>query len=151
MGLRGPLPAADNVRHLRGTPPRAGAGRPVKAAPQAPNPPSWLDREARAEWRRVVPELGKLGILARLDRAVLAAYCDAWSRWVQARTLIDENGLVVHNPERGWVKNPAWQVYRDACSTLQALAKELGTTPNTRLRMTLPERDADDDGAALLD
>lgn len=150
MGLRGPLPASDNVRHLRGTPTRA-AGQRVKAAPSAPNPPTWLDREARAEWRRVVPELDKLGILARLDRASLATYCDAWSRWVQARHLIAENGLVVDNPERGPVKNPAWQVYRDAAATVQALAKELGTTPAVRLRMTLPEKDAADDGAGLLD
>ena len=151
MGLRGPLPAGDNVRHLRGTPPKAGAGKPIKPAPTAPNPPTWLDREAKAEWRRVVPELDKLGILARLDRATLATYCDAWSRWVQARHVLAESGLIVENPERGPVKNPMWQIYRDAAATLQALAKELGTTPAVRLRMTLPDKDGDDDGSGLLD
>lgn len=152
MGLRGPLPAADNVRHLRGTPDRrANPGKPLKAAPKRPNPPTWLGREAKAEWRRIVPELDKLGILAVVDRAVIATYCDAWQRWTEARQLIDDNGLAVLNPERGWVKNPVWQVYRDAAATLQSLAKELGVSPATRLRMTLPEQDADDDGAGLLD
>jgi P27 family predicted phage terminase small subunit len=39
--------------------------------------PSWLSAEARAEWRRVVRQLGPAGVLQKVDRAVLAAYCDA--------------------------------------------------------------------------
>ncbi len=39
MGRRGPLPEPDNVRALKGLPPR----RPVAAAGDRPSPPEWLD------------------------------------------------------------------------------------------------------------
>jgi len=39
-------------------------GRKVHEGPKfvrdVPDPPTWLDWEARAEWRRVVPELARL-------------------------------------------------------------------------------------------
>jgi phage terminase small subunit len=39
-------------------------GRKVNEGPRfvrdAPDPPAWLDREAKAEWHRVVPELVRL-------------------------------------------------------------------------------------------
>jgi hypothetical protein len=53
------------------------AGRPVPLAPpfkrQAPEPPSWLSREARAEWRRIVPELERLDLVKPADRAAPGA------------------------------------------------------------------------------
>lgn len=51
---------------------------------EAPEPPDWLDEDALAEWRRVTPDLLKLGLITRLDRQVLAQYCEAISdyrRW----------------------------------------------------------------------
>lgn len=51
---------------------------------EAPEPPDWLDDDAMAEWGRVLPDLLKLGLITRLDRQVLAQYCEAISdyrRW----------------------------------------------------------------------
>jgi P27 family predicted phage terminase small subunit len=140
----------DNVRNLRGNPGKRTSPPTVKARPAPPSPPTWLDREAKAEWKRIVPELDRLGILARVDRAVLAAYCDVWSKWVEARNELAHGLVVEYRSDRGPTKNPAWQIYRDAANQLVALAKELGTSPNARLRMTLPEED-DDEGDDILD
>ena len=41
--------------------------------------PKQLDTEARREWRRVAPELERMGLSTTLDRAALAAYCACWS------------------------------------------------------------------------
>ena len=142
MGQRGPLPQPDNVRRLRGNPggrKTAPRPQPVRAIPAVPG---WLDREAKAEWKRITPELNRLGLLSRLDRGVLALYCDAWSKWVSARGSID--ALIVQGT-KGDRKHPAWQIYRDAASMVASLAKELGTSPNARLRMELPEADSGDE------
>lgn len=116
----------------------------VRAVRAIPNPPAWLDREAKAEWRRITPELHRLGILSNLDRAQLAIRCDVWSRWNKARLLTKT--LTVKARRAGEErKHPAWQVYRDTAELLIKLDKEFGLVPNARLRMSAPELDADDD------
>ena len=51
-----------------------------KPKKRAPSCPTWLLREAKAEWKRVVKELEPLGVLTGVDRACLAAYCQLWAR-----------------------------------------------------------------------
>lgn len=114
--------------------------------------PTWLDREGKAEWRRVVPELNKLGILGKVDRAVLATYCDTWSKFTEARRLLKDGLVVTYRSDRGPTKNPAWQIYRDAATLLYSLAKDLGLAPAARLRMQLPGgKGPEDDGGGILD
>jgi P27 family predicted phage terminase small subunit len=151
MGARGPIGQSDNVRFLRGNPgKRRGGRKSVKAAPGAPAPPTWLSVEAKAEWRRVVPELDAMGVLARVDRAVLTLYCDAWARFVAVSRLLDRAELV--RRERGHeAKTPLWQVYRDASGLVAQLAKDIGASPAGRLRMALPPREEEDEGAGILD
>lgn len=61
-----------------------------KPAPLRPSCPRFIDREARLEWKRIVPELERLGLLTRIDRAALVAYCQAWADWTEARKKINE-------------------------------------------------------------
>ena len=72
--------------------------REPEPKPGIPECPSHLDEEARAEWGRIAPELATMGVLARIDRAALAAYCQAWSRWVKAEGEIRKHDLVVKAP-----------------------------------------------------
>lgn len=148
MGTRGPVPQPDNVRSLRGNPGGHHAPARVKARPSAPNAPDWLDREAKAEWRRVVPELDRIGVLSTIDRAALSAYCSAWSKFVQAEKLLQSDDLVAERRSgNGPAKHPGWQIWREAATTVAMLAKELFITPNSRLRSVKPEGDGDGDEA----
>ncbi|PQM51819.1 phage terminase small subunit P27 family [Mycolicibacter virginiensis] len=117
------------------------AGRPVAKAPLfkrlAPNPPTWLSREAKAEWKRVVPGLTRLDLVKPEDRATLAAYCEVWSRWVAATRDVAANGLVVRNTsvkkdgtESTWfTKNPAVAIAEQAETRLRQYANDFGLTP----------------------
>ena len=76
---------------MRGRKPRpaplgTGRGRPAGPTPPdaLPRCPVHLDAVARKEWRRLAAPLWKMGVLTVADRAALAAYCQAWSRWVEA-------------------------------------------------------------------
>jgi phage terminase small subunit len=51
--------------HTRGR--KSPASAPADALVEVPNPPAWLDREARAEWRRIMPSLIERRILSPAD------------------------------------------------------------------------------------
>ncbi len=46
-------------------------------------PPRWMGRDAKAEWRRIVPELEAVGLLTRVDHALLEAYCATYGKWLE--------------------------------------------------------------------
>lgn len=110
------------------------AGRPVPLSPpfkrSAPNPPTWLSREAKAEWRRVVPGLERLDMIKPEDRATLAAYCETWARFVAANQMLRKQGLTVVNPDSGRMsKHPAVAIVEAAATQLRQFANEFGLTP----------------------
>lgn len=156
MGVRGVVPAPDNVRKLRGMKPLKGAdGKPVRRivlAPKAPAAPAGLSQLAGAEWRRITKELERAGVLAEVDRGVLTAYVTAWGHMMEAEKLLREKGVTILNREKVPVKNPAWQIYREANRTMLAAAVQLYITPVSRLRIPVAAGSAgigddDDDDA----
>ena len=51
---------------------------------QLVSPPSYLKgKEARREWRRVVPLLEQIGVFGNLDKSNLVAYCYNFGEWVE--------------------------------------------------------------------
>ena len=54
-----------------------------KPTPIYPEPSSFLDSIAQDEWRRIVPDLFKLGIMTTLDIVALEGYCYYYSQWRQ--------------------------------------------------------------------
>lgn len=154
MGRRGPVPAPDNVRALRGMKPlKAPDGsraRRVVLAPKAPAMPP-LSQAAAAEWRRITKELNRAGVLAEVDRGVLVAYCTAWAHMMEAETILRAEKIVRPNREKVPVRHPAWSIYREANRTLIAAAGQLYLTPVARLRIPIapgtPAGSDDDDDA----
>ena len=150
MGLRGPLPQPRSVRYLRGNPGKRATYETPQAVRGIPEQPKWLSREAKAEWRRVTPELERLGLVTPLDRAILTMYCDVWSKWVAAGEALNDEGLLSKGYRAGLRKHPIYDIWRSAALMTDTLAKELGLTPNSRARMAISEL-MDDDESDLLD
>jgi len=50
---------------------------------EVPGPPKHLSKEALKEWKRITPLLVEEGLIAKMDRAMLALYCQAWGRMVE--------------------------------------------------------------------
>ncbi len=127
MAERGPLPKP--VR--RRTNKRPVSGKRVLVA--RPVMPQSLSVEAKAEWRRIVPELEGMELLAKVDRAILVRYCTVWSDWCELNNDLNKTGRLIKRRE-GYVRNPLWMMRSDAEATLSDLSKQLGLTPNARLR-----------------
>lgn len=137
----------DNVRDLRGNPGKRRTSASKTPVIETPNPPSWLKDEGLAEWRRVVPELKKMGRLAKMDRAILATYCSWWQDMVTLRAQLKATGTLVKGQKGEVVKSPLWQQHRDATKMVIVLAKECGLTPDARLRQAtvpLPDTEMDE-------
>jgi P27 family predicted phage terminase small subunit len=122
------------------------AGRRIKVA--NPTMPKWLTPYGKATWRRVVKELGPLGLLNPVDLDTLAGYCDAVSFARDARDLIRADGLVIegtHNSEK--VRHPAYMIWQQSIAKVESLGKLLALNPSARLRLLaeLEEPDNDDD------
>jgi P27 family predicted phage terminase small subunit len=133
--------------------------REPRPAPTAPECPTWLSREGKAEWRRVVPELDRIGMLTRVDRAALASYCEVWATFVTAQREVHEHGLVLLERERETddgtviyvrpVKNPAVLIARDAAGQVRQFCAEFGLTPSSRSRLEVPEVGESDELASI--
>lgn len=136
---KGRRPVPEEVKRLRGNPgkrpliersPRAGSG--------VPTCPDWLDDYARTEWRRVVPELAAAGLLTKLDRSVLAAYCATWSAYRQALEEVAREGQTGVSTFGNRIIDPAAHLVAQHRKALRELAAELGMSPRARGAIKVP-------------
>lgn len=153
MGARGPAPQPTKLKLLRGNPGRRPLNtREPKPAPIVPRCPSWLDKEARREWRRIVPVLDKIGLLTQADMSTLAGYCQSYSRWQEAEADVTRRGVIITESRMNYdvtKPNPAIVVAQKERQLMMQFGARLGLSPSDRGRMTLPE--VEDDGDDLLD
>jgi P27 family predicted phage terminase small subunit len=114
------------------------------ALADVPAPPTWLSKEARAEWRRIMPDLVARRILTTADMGSVENYCVAIGNVRAAQKIIDAEGLT-----HGSRKHPAVAVQSDAMTIARQLAAELGLTPVSRSRPAMRNDNDDDDAADL--
>lgn len=130
MGERGPLPKPHARR--RNKRPKLGERRIDVARPSLP---AGLAGEARAEWRRIVPQLEAAGLLAKLDRSVLIRYCTAWADWCELDEQLKATSKVIRGSKGQLIRNPLWIMRKEAEETLSDLGRQLGLSPNARIRV----------------
>lgn len=138
--MKGRKPTPTALRLLRGNPRK----RPVNAHEPKPAPmigrraPAWLDDEAKKEWRRVAPMLGRLGVLTETDADALAAYCEAFTTWKQATARLRQFGMVVKRSTDAGdlpVISPYVKIAHHAMGQMRAFLVEFGMTPSSRARI----------------
>lgn len=111
-------------------------GRPVRNTERRlPRCPSHLNAAAATEWRRIGRALHAAGVLTTFDRAALAAYCQAWGRWVEAEERLRETPPLVKTPS-GYVQQSPWLgVANKQLELMGRYMVELGLTPAARGRV----------------
>jgi P27 family predicted phage terminase small subunit len=137
-------PAVPNVIRLA----TGNAGRrPIKnepkPPPKRPPPPGFLSDFAKSEWRRVVDILYGCGLMTDLDVPMLAAYCDAYGRFVEASWTMEElaksdkvtHGVVVRTANGNPIMNPVLCTLRSSRGDMARYAAEFGMSPASRSRI----------------
>lgn len=113
-----------------------------KPSPVCPKPPSWLRYQAKKEWKRIAPELYKLGLLTKLDIAALEAYCQTYAKWKDAEKKADLKKEKTGNNTKiinQWI-NVASMYYKQMTKMLA----EFGLTPSSRTNIKVGKSDNED-------
>lgn len=109
-----------------------------------PEMPRGMSPLARKEWRSIVPELLKLGVLSKIDGKALGAYCEAYAMWVKAHAEVKKYGLTIPSKAitksgevvtTGYKRNPAVGIMNDALKIMKSYLGEFGLTPASRSRI----------------
>ena len=138
-----------------------------KFKPKAPKCPSWLSPEAKREWRRLAPELERLGLLTGADMAMFASYCSAvgkleWAekeikkmrrlelRAVKAKGLKPGEhpmmgGMISKGEGKGKFNTlPYVWIYNKCLEQLRSFGSEFGLSPSSRTRIKVEDLEDDD-------
>ena len=105
-----------------------------------PDPPEHLSELALKEWKRITPELEKLGLLSNIDRFLLAAYCQAYGRWKEAEEGVKGGGFVIITQSGNIIQNPLLGVANVAMRDCYKFAVEFGMSPSSRSKVSGTEK-----------
>jgi P27 family predicted phage terminase small subunit len=136
--MRGRKPTPTALRLVQGNP----GNRPLnhnEPEPEAvmPTCPSHLCPSAKAEWRRIGRQMQNLGMISLLDRAVLAGYCQAYGRWVEAERKLHEMPMLLKMPS-GYIQHNPWlTIANKQLELMLKFGSELGLSPSTRSRVSV--------------
>lgn len=139
---RKPTPSA--LKLVKGNPgKRALNKKEAVVLPAEPTPPSFLSDEAKVEWGRVVGTLFRVGLMTELDRAALAAYCQAYGRWAQAEGALsrmaeldpDTMALTIRTSNGNAIQNPMVGIANKAKADMVRYALEFGMSPSARSKV----------------
>lgn len=153
MGERGPERLSKQTLKLHGTfrEDRHGSG---DLPPSEPDCPDWLSEEAKAEWGRIVPTLVGLVGVHKIDRALLASYCETWADYHRAVIELREEGDTYEcTTENGTIirLHPLVQVRNASRDGLAKLGSKLGLSPSARTGLNIGKPpDEEDKGKKFL-
>ena len=148
--MRGRKPKPTALKLIEGNPgKRPINGHEPKPSAARPTCPSHLSPTAKAEWKRLAGELHRIGLLTQADRTALAAYCQAYGKWVEAEKKRAWTPTLLKMPS-GYIQVSPWVTISN--KQMELMAKymvELGLTPSSRSRMAgLPEGELSPDDPA---
>lgn len=134
--MRGRKPKPTSLKVVTGNPgKRALNEREPRPPATLPACPSHLSAEAKTEWKRLAMILYNIGILTEVDRTALAAYCQAYGRWVEAEQKLKETPVLLKTPS-GYVQQSPWlSISNKQLELMAKFMSELGLTPASRTRL----------------
>lgn len=115
-----------------------------------PVPPAFITGVALEEWTRITKELHTLGLIAEINRALIAAYCKAYADWTEAEWHYD-NEPKIYKTETGYPVLTPWRSVADkAFERMCRVATGFGMDPASMSRIkgvAAPKNDMPNVGA----
>jgi P27 family predicted phage terminase small subunit len=107
----------------------------------SPPRPDFLSDAAKVEWEYITKELKQLGILSRVDKAALAAYCQAYGRWQEAEEKLKDAPPIVKTIQGNVIQHPWLGIANKAIEQMRSFLDSLGMTPAARKSLGVKKED----------
>lgn len=144
MAQSGRKPKPTALKVLEGNPgKRPLNNKEPKPKSKAPKCPSWLESEAKKEWRRMGNQLELLGVLTEVDMSAFSGYCQAYARWKEAEEFISKHGTIVKTPSGYWQQVPQVSIAQTYLKIMMKFCEQFGLTPSSRSRI-IADKGSDD-------
>lgn len=140
MAQRGRKPRPTAIKELEGNPGRRPLNKnEPKPDKKAPRCPSWLEEEAKKEWKRMGKILEQMGLLTEMDMAAFAGYCQAYARWKEAEEFVTQHGTIIRTPNGYLQQVPQVSVAQTNLKIMLKFCEQFGLTPSARSRIAAGE------------
>lgn len=106
-------------------------------------PPTWLSKDAKKEFKRIVKESEPLELIDNMDLSVLAIYCESYATYIEITNKLngssitdidDDANLIVNECAKDLIKLRKIQV-----DTIMQCSSKLGLATSDRLRLVIPK------------
>ena len=143
MAGRKPLPTA--VKKIKGTLQKCRTNsREPQPEGDLVEPPEYMTEGAKQAWHYAI-ESAPAHLLRRLDMSVLEVWACAADLYRKAQAGLTKTGLLVKAPNTGVpMQSPYLAIANKQAQIMTKAAVEMGFTPASRSRITLPLEAADD-------
>ena len=141
MAQTGRKPLPTNIHKLQGNRsklPKESLEDSFLPEIEIPQCPAHLSAAAKKEWKRITPKLKDLGVISQIDMAALAAYCNAYGRWVDSEKKIKSlgsSGLVSETLSGSLQPSVYLQISNRAVEQMFKFLTEFGMSPSSRTRI----------------
>lgn len=138
MAQRGRKPKPTAIKVLEGNPGKRPLNKnEPKPEKKAPKCPTWLETEAKKEWRRMSKTLEAIGVLTQVDASAFAGYCQAYARWKEAEEFLSKHGTIFKTPS-GYIQQvPQVSIAQTYLKIMKDFCSEFGLTPAARSRIAV--------------
>lgn len=110
---------------------------------RCPSAPGWFSDQAKAEWKRVAPQLHARGLLTDDTIGTVESYAIAAGQVRELEETMQAEGRMVAS-EDGPRPHPAFKMQQAAMREARLLAAELALTPHRRNAAAKPESKPND-------
>ena len=117
----------------------------VRRVSQIPKAPEYLSELGKLEWNIVTEELSIKNMLHIVDLALLSAYCNEISTYLEASEILNKKGKVERTYRddgrlRSSKLKPENRIARDSLAAALKIATQFGFTPSSRASIPQPDQ-----------
>lgn len=136
MAQRGRKPKPTSLKVLEGNPGKRPLN-PFEPKPnkKAPRCPTWLEDDAKKEWKRMSKVLESMGLLTDMDMTAFAGYCQAYARWKEAEEFLTKHGSIIKTPNGYLQQVPQVSIAQTNLKIMLKFSEQFGLTPSARSRI----------------
>lgn len=145
MGRRGPSKTPQDILKLSGSwrGERGGEPKAEPATSKSLRCPSWLSPLGKRTWKKIVQQLGVMGILTFADEILVARYCDVYALWRNAHDHVMKHGVsyeAIRDGAASFHKYPETVVQAQLLPQLTAMEDRMGLSPGARANLAIDNK-----------